>query len=673
VDTFWLLFDNTIVFIAMIAIVFVWPSESRKHYWLHQISMGIILSAMAMVTMINSVPVGDGLYIDARYAIPIIAVIFFGHIPGLMVTVTIILARIFLLGGAGTPIGVTYAVIQLVGMIIYKQFIIKNKKYSIIRQSINLLFISIFLQAILLTLPLVFMPYEIASSAITANYKYLLTIYPLIAFLFSLVVGYRKDYYINKEESANREQFFELVLEESPSPIAIYDKKGNFLHINDAWVNECGYQRNELDNVYTWLDLVTCIQDDKEISQKSKIDTIFEQSEVEYKVKTKHNGIRIWHENISTTTLESDNSTIYIAVAKDVTDQKEYENELLDLSYSDFLTGFYNRRYFHEIFVKDFKYKKNTQVIYGDLNNLKRLNDTYGHNYGDEAIKFCSEILRKHFADKGTIFRFGGDEFLLIVSYKNSTDLMNTINKVQLEINKRKQEAVPIGISFGIHEMDKSDTLNYSITQAETKMYTNKTFDLTSSRSGIIDIILTILFEKDSETERHSKRVQEICIKVAEHFGLDDNDKNLLIHGGLLHDIGKILIPSEILLSVDKLTREEYEVIKTHSFLGYRILSTQSQLVDIANIVLAHHEHVDGSGYPNNLKGNEINFIAKILHVIDAFEAMTSNRPYREKKSNEEAIAELIRCSGTQFDSDIVERFIVIVHDLPEYVPLKSE
>ncbi len=182
--------------------------------------------------------------------------------------------------------------------------------------------------------------------------------------------------------------------------------------------------------------------------------------------------------------------------------------------------------------------------------------------------------------------------------------------------------------------------------------------NLLSVQSKAIESIINILHEKNRREEQHCKRVSELSYCFGKALNLSEREMNELKTIGLLHDIGKIAIDEKILNKEGKLTQEEYKKIQKHPGIGYAILSTVNEMREIADYVLAHHESYDGSGYPKGLKGKEIPYLSRIITVIDAFDAMTSNRPYRKAKTYQEAYVELKRFSGIQFDPDIVKLFL---------------
>ena len=186
-------------------------------------------------------------------------------------------------------------------------------------------------------------------------------------------------------------------------------------------------------------------------------------------------------------------------------------------------------------------------------------------------------------------------------------------------------------------------------------MYKHKTVETTSMRGRTIGMMLNTLYEKNVREEQHSRRVSELCVDIGNAMGLPEDVISKLRAIGLVHDIGKIAINDDVLNKPGKLTNEEFMEIKRHSAVGYRILNANNEMSEIAEHVLMHHERLDGSGYPNGLKDDEIPLITRILAVADSYDAMTSERTYRASMTREEATIELRKSSGTQFDAEVVQ------------------
>jgi HD-GYP domain-containing protein (c-di-GMP phosphodiesterase class II) len=187
--------------------------------------------------------------------------------------------------------------------------------------------------------------------------------------------------------------------------------------------------------------------------------------------------------------------------------------------------------------------------------------------------------------------------------------------------------------------------------------------ELDSQRVASIKTLIAVINAKDKYTYGHVERVVFYCTLIAEKVGLTDKQKRDLVYSAYLHDIGKINIPEGMLMKTDKLTPEEWEVLKSHPRMAVEIVENIDSLKDMVPVILHHHERFDGTGYPDGLKGEEIEYLARVLAVADSFDAMTSVRPYQQKKTYDQAIEELIRCSGTQFDPDIVKVFIRAIRD----------
>jgi putative nucleotidyltransferase with HDIG domain len=177
-------------------------------------------------------------------------------------------------------------------------------------------------------------------------------------------------------------------------------------------------------------------------------------------------------------------------------------------------------------------------------------------------------------------------------------------------------------------------------------------------RSQTIDLIMKTLFEKSNRESLHSDRVSSICQAIASKMNFNKGNVDKMRIAGLVHDIGKIGIDDKILNKDGSLSSDERHEIERHPEIGWRILSTTNEFLELAQFVLDHHERWDGGGYPNGLKGEKIPLESRIITVADAYDAMTSGRSYRKGLDNEEAIKEMKRCSGTQFDPEIVDVFV---------------
>jgi len=350
-----------------------------------------------------------------------------------------------------------------------------------------------------------------------------------------------------------------------------------------------------------------------------------------------------------------------IGVFRDITELKKQELELLHTSYHDYLTGLYNRRFMEEEMKRiDIKRNLPISIIMGDLNGLKLTNDALGHSFGDELLKLTATVFRTVLRGDEIVARLGGDEFMILLPQTSSEIAASIITRIQNEVEK--QLAITKGtfsISLGMAtKTDISENLDKKLIEAENEMYKDKIYHRPSLRRKSIDAILQTLFEKDEISEIHSRNVAIYSTILARKAGLEEVQIRKIETAALLHDIGKIIIQDNILQSTNSLTNDEYEEMKKHPDIGFRILSSVDDLSDAAKIILNHHERIDGNGYPNGLKDKEIPIESKIISICDAYDAMIGDRHYKKTLSHEKVVEEFNNNKGTQFDLELTNIFI---------------
>lgn len=354
-----------------------------------------------------------------------------------------------------------------------------------------------------------------------------------------------------------------------------------------------------------------------------------------------------------------------VLVFRDVTEEKKKEKEILHISYHDLLTGLYNRAFFEEELKRlDTERQLPMSIIIGDVNGLKITNDVFGHQEGDVILKEISRILVKACRKEDIIARWGGDEFVILLPNTSENVANNICKRIQKSCQGEKDTAVQLSISLGHATKENAqENILQVLKNAEDWMYRHKLLESKSFRSSIIFSLKKTLFEKSNETEEHAERMAKLCIKLGKEMCLYENELDELKLLAMLHDIGKIAIKDSILVKPGKLSPEEWEEIKRHSEIGYRIAQSAPELAQIADYILSHHERWDGSGYPQGIKGLEIPKLSRIISVVDAFDVMMHARIYKQAMSYEDAVAELDRCAGTQFDPEIVDVFKRILHE----------
>ena len=329
----------------------------------------------------------------------------------------------------------------------------------------------------------------------------------------------------------------------------------------------------------------------------------------------------------------------------------------------DTLTGMYQRSFIQsspEALV--LPYQLPLSVIFIDLNGLKLINDSYGHDQGDELLRTIARKILS-FQREGDIFvRYGGDEFALLLPYTPYEVAYSLADKIQnsdtLKISGRFPQEW-ISISLGVAtKTGIEDSVEDIILEADRLMYEDKLRKSRKHKNSIIEGIKSNPRLLKKWDKVHAENVAEYAGKIAEKMGLDPSLQELVKKAALVHDIGKITIPSKILNKDSSLTQKELELIKRHPESGYQILRSVDEFASVAMIVLSHHEWVDGTGYPEKLKKEDIPLASRIIAVADSFDAMTCGRTYTDCKTKEEAIRELRVCAGTQFDPEVVSVFI---------------
>ncbi|WP_105617283.1 histidine kinase N-terminal 7TM domain-containing protein [Vallitalea okinawensis] len=363
--------------------------------------------------------------------------------------------------------------------------------------------------------------------------------------------------------------------------------------------------------------------------------------------------------------LEKGETIGYLNMFNDITEVKTMMHQLENIATVDPLTNLRNRIYLdNNMHTLDDKSKLPITVFKGGLNGLKMINDSLGNEIGDQLIIRTADILREVFSDQGLIARVSGDEFVIILPQTNATDAKQYTDRILELCNATLINHAKLSLCLSHSTMTNSDELLADhMRLANNNMYRKKLTESQSTRSSIIESLKTALEQSDYETQAHAERTQKLALEVGRNIGLSDSQLNDLSMLSVLHDIGKLSIPDHILLKPSKLTKEEFEIIKTHTEKGYAIAIASPELVSIAKGILHHHERWDGNGYPSGIARDQIPIEARVITIVDAYDVMTNDRPYHKAISKEEAIEELKRCKGTQFDPDLVEVLLEILNN----------
>jgi diguanylate cyclase (GGDEF)-like protein len=365
---------------------------------------------------------------------------------------------------------------------------------------------------------------------------------------------------------------------------------------------------------------------------------------------------------------------------------QQYEDALI-LAERDSVTGLLNHRGIHERLDQEVNRAQRVggkvSLVMMDLDSFKLFNDTYGHPVGDDVLREVGSHLSAALRSSDIVGRYGGDEFAAILPDTGGQGAVELAHRLRDFIYDHPFESpdglpIPLHLSYGVATYPTDARSSTELVGfADANMYLSKqqggnmvtsarTDDLSEIRGefagagvfGVLDGLVTAVDKKDRYTRHHSEDVTGRALMLGRHLALSDESQSILRIAGLLHDVGKIGVPDAILQKPGRLDVGEFDIVKHHVQLGELIIKEVPNLSEVIEAVGAHHEHFDGTGYPRGLRGEAIPRLGRILAVADAYSAMTTDRPYRKAMSHEEAVAELLRVSGTQLDPTLVQAFL---------------
>ena len=461
------------------------------------------------------------------------------------------------------------------------------------------------------------------------------------------------------EELVQRQKLsFEALFRNSSDAIVRFNQYHEVLDINEKFTTLFGYTIDEIRGME--VDSVVAPKENSVEANRITSD-LFEGHEVSLEsVRFDSNG-KPKDVSIKGVPIILNNKIIGgYGIYADISLRKKAEKEILYMSYHDQLTDIYNRRFFEEELRRlDTERNLPISVIMADVNGLKLYNDVFGHAAGDKLLIKTAELIKMECRGDEIIARLGGDEFVILLPKTNSKEAEEIIKRIKASSSRVRLKSAELSISFGWEtKISINQDINEILKNAEDYMYRNKLYESPSIRGRTIQAIINSLHEKNKREEQHSQRVSNLCEAIGIAMGINENELNELKTVGLLHDIGKIAIDEKILNKPGRLTKLEWNEIKRHPEIGYRILSSVSDMAELAKFVLAHHERWDGKGYPKGLKGRETPLQARIITVADAYDAMTGERAYCMPLTQDVAIEELVKNAGTQFDAEIVKIFV---------------
>jgi diguanylate cyclase (GGDEF)-like protein/PAS domain S-box-containing protein len=464
-----------------------------------------------------------------------------------------------------------------------------------------------------------------------------------------------------RAEAAESERRFRGAFEGAPIGMILFTfgGEGKVTQVNEAMTEITGRSREELEGGQ--MRHVVHPEDTAAIREAVELMESGKDTRRQFEARYIHaDGHTVWV-SIGLSVLRAGHG---LAQVQDITERKLATEELADLVLQDPLTGLGNRR----ALLADLQGRLDRVTAEApmmlqlfDLDGFKTYNDTYGHPAGDSLLTRMAQRLRDGLEGRATAYRMGGDEFcvLSLIECDDHERIALTASHALSE----RGEGFHVTASYGSVKLPtEASTATEALREADRRMYARKSLDSRSSAGRqSADVLLSILSERNKDLGVHLDEVTGLAEAVADRLGLSDEELAPLLQAASLHDVGKAAIPDEILNKTGPLDDDEWTFMRRHTVIGERILASAPALTRASKLVRWSHERFDGTGYPDKLAGEDIPLGARIIAVCDAYDAMVSDRPYRAPLSSVQALAELRRCAGTQFDPDVVEVFCQVL------------
>ncbi len=622
---------------------------------------GLIAGTVGVLVLLTTVRFDTGIVFDTRSILVSTMGMFFGWVPTLIAAGVIIAARI-IMGGGGVFMGILVTCVSAAVGLVWREARLKNERIKNHFTGFEFYLVGVINHVLMLVCTLSLPKESIVPVLRTISIPVLL-IYPVFSLLICMVIWSRLRQIQADAAFLQSETRFRTLYEQSPVGVAFEDGQGN-LQYNRMAVSILGTPMDQV-APSSWPRSVSP-EDVKDGRKAYEAFVRGQTSSFEMERSyTRPDGTEVWiHLTLAKLQMSGSLATSHMWLLQDISERKQKEAEIVYLTYHDVLTGMYNRAFMEKERQRlNVKEHLPLSVILGDVNGLKLVNDAFGHDEGDYLLTEVAKILKSCLRDTDVVARIGGDEFLVLLPNTETHEVAQIVSMIgkacASHAPRPGKELFEVSISLGYATKTSPDELlDAVIKTAERFMYRRKLIAHKQMYNSILTSIKETLYEKSDETREHGERMAGMARSLARALDLNKEDTQALELASMLHDIGKVRVDLSILKKAGALTGEEWDEIKKHPEAGYRIAQSVPHLNAISEVILYHHERWDGTGYPQGLSGENIPLLARILALVDSYDTMREDRGYRKALDDAEAIREILRSAGKQFDPELTRIFV---------------
>lgn len=415
-------------------------------------------------------------------------------------------------------------------------------------------------------------------------------------------------------------------------------------------------QENDTDKVHLEKVLTQIFTADNAI-----VEQLFQQFPAQFRIKDR--DIQVECKLLAP---EFDDEPLIMMILTDITEKLVAEEKIHYLSYHDKMTGLYNRAYVETVLPElERAQTLPISIILIDMDGLKLTNDVFGHQQGDVLLVTIANIMKQCCRPIDIIARWGGDEFLIVLPQANNVLCKQICECIQSACAQTTNNSIKVSAAIGwATKMKGSFRFAEMFSEAEHRMYSDKLAKRAAVQQSFISSLEGLLYSQCYENPGHGARIERLTAEFISFLGmsLEQSQINSLLQLARLHDIGKVAIKSELWGHGGPLSEHEWDIVKNHSDVGYRLAKSIGE-TSLAELILLHHEWWDGTGYPHGLKEEQIPLVVRIFSLIDMYDVLTHDRPYRLALGKQEALMEMSSESGNHFDPVLTKRFLEFIAD----------